>query len=51
MINERKGIGIGLLVGLFVGIVFDNIALGIVFGLFAGAAYDKKKNSTSEKAD
>ena len=51
MINERKGLGIGLLAGLFVGIVFDNIALGIIFGLFIGAAYDKKKSAGSDQTD
>lgn len=51
VISERKGLTSGLLVGLFVGIVFDSIALGIVFGLLAGAAYDHKNKPTEGDPD
>lgn len=43
LMNERKGIGTGLVLGIVFGIVFDNIALGIVFGLVFGAAFDRKQ--------
>jgi len=45
MVEERKGIGTGLVLGIVFGIIFDNIALGIVFGLVFGAAFDKKQKS------
>lgn len=51
IMNERKGIGSGLMIGLSLGIIFDNIALGMIFGLMFGAAYDHQQKSKSEEDD
>ena len=46
LVDERKGVGTGLVLGITFGIIFDNLALGIVFGLIFGAAYDRKQQSS-----
>lgn len=51
MVKERKGLATGLLVGAFVGIVFDNIALGLLFGLLFGGAFDHQKKAKSEESE
>ena len=51
LVDERKGVGTGLVLGIVFGIIFDNIALGIVFGLIFGAAYDKKQQGNAGTAD
>ncbi len=35
--------GLGFLIGLFVGILADQLALGMIFGFFIGAAIDANK--------
>lgn len=35
--------GLGFLIGLFVGILADQLALGMIFGFFIGAAIDGSK--------
>lgn len=51
MVKERKGLASGLLLGLFIGIVFDNIALGIIGGLLFGGAFDHHQKPKSDEPD
>lgn len=36
-------VGIGLVLGTFIGILLHKLALGMIFGFFIGAAMDAKK--------
>ena len=49
--EKRKGIASGLLIGAFVGIVFDNMALGILFGVLFGGFVDHQKNKESSDSE
>jgi len=51
MVEERKATGSGLLIGLFFGIIFDNIALGLIVGLLAGAAVDHGRKSNADDGE
>jgi len=38
---------LGVVVGTFLGILFDKLALGMIFGLFVGMAIDSSKRKTA----
>lgn len=46
MIDERKGLALGLCFGVSIGIVFEQIALGIALGLVFGLLYDRKSSES-----
>jgi F0F1-type ATP synthase assembly protein I len=37
-------VGLGLVLGTFIGILLDKLALGMIFGFFIGVAMDSKRS-------
>lgn len=50
MVEEMKPykrgtyVGLGLVLGTFIGILLDKLALGMIFGFFIGVAMDAKRS-------
>ena len=42
MVQENKGVALGLAFGVTFGVVFDMLAIGISLGLVFGIMYDRK---------